>query len=353
MRMTVVSVTFLIAMALPATPQRAPEPLKKEQVTALVKAGMETQALAKLIREHGIDFDLTDDYVQTLRAAKAQEPVIQALRAARPQALTKEKLLELVAGGVSGQRAADLVSHRGVTFIADDEYLKTLRLAGADEALVNAVSKASAARATSLVVVTSPGADVYLDNDLAGHANLQGELAVKTASGPHTLRVTQEGKKDFQQDLTLAAHETPRIEAQLERAGPAPAATVQFPFPAVSGVPPLTKETQEKSQECMTLANIWNSKLQQAMSTRDFSHRGQMASQINDVNSERAATYRSKLLPQLQDLQKKLLTELGRTSSEHLDYSMVSTPLQLIGVCNDVSMLGVNYQQKKLQANVK
>ena len=128
----------------------------------LVKAGMETPELVKLIHEHGIDFDLTDDYLQALRKAGAQEPVIQALRAARPKPLTKEQVLQLVAGHVPSQRAATLVKQHGIDFLPDEEYLETLRLAGADDTLIAALREAGEAVTAELVVTTSPNAEVYL-----------------------------------------------------------------------------------------------------------------------------------------------------------------------------------------------
>jgi formylglycine-generating enzyme required for sulfatase activity len=62
--------------------------------------------------------------------------------------------MELVAGGVSAERAAALVRQRGINFLPDDRYLQTLRLAGGDDALMAAVREASkAVRATSKVRV--------------------------------------------------------------------------------------------------------------------------------------------------------------------------------------------------------
>ena len=155
----------LAVIAGPGVPQQTQGPLSKNQVMALVKAGMETPELVKLIHEHGIDFDLSDDYLQALRQVEAQDPVIQALRAARPKPLTQEQVLELVAGHVPSQRAATLVKQHGIDFLPDEEYLKTLRLAGAEDTLIAALREASAAATAQLVVETSPNAEVYLDSN--------------------------------------------------------------------------------------------------------------------------------------------------------------------------------------------
>ena len=46
------------------------------------------------------------------------------------------------------------------------------------------------------------------------------KLAIKAHPGSHTLRISLEGKKDFERNVTLAASATTRIEARLEDAGP-------------------------------------------------------------------------------------------------------------------------------------
>jgi hypothetical protein len=346
----VVGMALFTILSLPAFAQQAPEPLKQDQIMDLVRAGMDPTALVKLIHEHGLDFDLTDDFLQALRAAKAPDAVLQALREVKPQPLSRPKLLAMVAGGLPREHITDLVRDRGVSFYADDEYLKTLRLAGADDSLVAAVRAASANAAADLDVVTLANAEVYLDGQLQGHADAQGELAVKSVLGPHALKVSLSGKKDFEQTVSLTAKQTTKVEAHLEDLAPASGAVVfPYAYPGAVSTSPLVTDARAKASDCMTMVNIWNSKLQEAMSTRDFSHRGAMVSQINAVNEERVATYRSKLMPQLKDLQQKMLTELGRTSGEHLDYEKVQSAMQLIGVCTDLNSLSSQYQMKMLQ----
>jgi len=196
-------------------PPQAQKPLTKDQVMGLAKAGMETPELVKLIREHGIDFDLTDDYLQALRQAGAQELVIQALRAARPKPLTNEQVLQLLAGHVPSERAAALVRQHGIDFLADEQYFEMVRLAGGDDALMAALREASKAVAGELVVVTSRDAEVFLDGELLGKAGTEGELAVKAKPGAHALKVSLKGKKDFEQSVTLAVRQTTKIEARL------------------------------------------------------------------------------------------------------------------------------------------
>jgi TonB family protein len=227
-------IMFLAVIAQPAASQQVNAPLGKDQVMDLVKAGMETPELVKLIHEHGIDFDLSTDYLQALRQAGAQDAVIQALRAARPKPLTKEQVLQLLAGHVPSERAAALVKQHGIDFLADERYLATLRLAGADDTLIAAVREASAAVRGDLMVATSPNAEVYLDGALQGRADAQGQLAVKAKPGDHALKVSLKGKKDSEQNVTLAARQTTKIEARLEDVAPSPGAVRENPNPNFS-----------------------------------------------------------------------------------------------------------------------
>ena len=213
-------IVFLAVAAQPALPQQAGEPLGKGQIMTLVKAEMGTPELVKLIHDHGIDFDVTDDYVDALRKAGAQEAIIQALRDARPKPLSQDQIMKLVAGGVPAERAAALVKQHGIDFEADEEYLKTLRLAGGDDALIAAVREASRAVTAELVVATSPRAEVYLDGATQGRADAQGQLSTKAKPGTHALKVSLEGKKDFEQSVTLTPPQATRIEARLEDIGP-------------------------------------------------------------------------------------------------------------------------------------
>jgi formylglycine-generating enzyme required for sulfatase activity len=143
-RILTIFILILVAFAPSAAPQDTGKPLGKDQVLDLVKFGMAGAELAKRIKASGIDFEPTDDYLETLRKAGAQDVVIHSLREARPKPLTRDQVGELVAGGVPSQRAALLVEQNGIDFVADERYLQTLRLAGGDETLIAALRKASA-----------------------------------------------------------------------------------------------------------------------------------------------------------------------------------------------------------------
>ena len=148
-------VVLLAVSAHPAGAQQNPKPLSKDQIMGLARAGMETSDLVKLIHEHGIDFDPSSDYMQALRQAGAQEPVLQALRASRPKRLSREQVLELLTSHVPNQRTADLVKEHGIDFSPDDQSLEMLRLAGADETVIAAV-RAAGGTSTAQSPVSPP-----------------------------------------------------------------------------------------------------------------------------------------------------------------------------------------------------
>jgi len=72
---------FVLAFAVSARAQQ--KPFTQEQVQGLVRDGIGDATGAKLIAQRGIGFVLTDDFLQTLKSAGASEVFLQALRAAK------------------------------------------------------------------------------------------------------------------------------------------------------------------------------------------------------------------------------------------------------------------------------
>jgi formylglycine-generating enzyme required for sulfatase activity len=69
---------------------------------------------------------------------------------------------------------------------------------------------------TTVVVETSPGAQVYLDDTFKGEASPQGRLVIENAkSGEHSLRVTLAAKKNYEQQVTVVAGQTANVQATL------------------------------------------------------------------------------------------------------------------------------------------
>jgi hypothetical protein len=73
----------LAATGLAQTPKKEPKPLDKVQVLALLAGGVPSQRVAHLVGQRGIDFEPSDDYLEILQGAGAEEVLVKALRSAK------------------------------------------------------------------------------------------------------------------------------------------------------------------------------------------------------------------------------------------------------------------------------
>jgi tetratricopeptide (TPR) repeat protein len=135
------------------TPQGAgpAKPFTQDQVQAMVRDGLGDETGAKAIEQRGIDFAPTEDFLQSLKSAGANEAFLAALRAAKhPQPagevtkkpLNQVQVFALLAGQVPSHRVAMLVKERGIDFEPTDEYLEEVRLGGGADELVRALKSA-------------------------------------------------------------------------------------------------------------------------------------------------------------------------------------------------------------------
>ena|SRR5271157_2341021 len=85
-RRAVVTILMLIIPMILTLPMRAQQkPFTQEQVSNMVRAGLGDDSGAKLIEQRGIDFAPAEDFIQSLKAAGASEAFLKALRAAKPR----------------------------------------------------------------------------------------------------------------------------------------------------------------------------------------------------------------------------------------------------------------------------
>ena len=68
----------------PGTNTSPAKPFTQEQVVSMVRDRFGDESGAKLIEQRGIDFAPSEDFIQTLKAAGASEAFLNALRAANP-----------------------------------------------------------------------------------------------------------------------------------------------------------------------------------------------------------------------------------------------------------------------------
>ena len=139
---------------------------------------------------------------------------LQAAGASKPQPLSQKQLLDLITGGVSSQRAAELVRDRGIDFEVDDDYVHTLRRAGATDLLIGVLRKTSVPM-EGITVETEPNAQVFLDGTPQGLTDAQGVLVFRSKIGPHALKVSLAGKHDFEQSVTVVDGQPARVVAPL------------------------------------------------------------------------------------------------------------------------------------------
>lgn len=123
-------------------PAQAAKPLTRTQVDDLVASGLDSETLAKVVHERGIDFQPTDRYLETLRSQGAMQTLIDALRSATPNPLSKAQLLKSLASGTPQDDLVGMVDRRGVDFKPTSDDIDTLRIAGAEDPLCQAVQHA-------------------------------------------------------------------------------------------------------------------------------------------------------------------------------------------------------------------
>ena len=130
------------------------------------------------------------------------------------QPMTKQQVLELLGAKLTNQRIEELLHQRGIDFEVDDDYVRSLRKAGANDQLI-AVVRAAGKKTDQVTVETSPNAQVSLDGTPQGQADAQGVLQFPARLGDHTLKVASAGKQDFTQTLSLTEGQPLRIVATL------------------------------------------------------------------------------------------------------------------------------------------
>jgi len=80
--LTILMLVIGLVFAIHAWAQQ--KPLTQDQVQGLVRNGLGDDSGAKLIQQRTIDFAPTDDFLQSLKAAGASEAFLSALRTAKP-----------------------------------------------------------------------------------------------------------------------------------------------------------------------------------------------------------------------------------------------------------------------------
>jgi formylglycine-generating enzyme required for sulfatase activity len=190
-------------------------PLRRDLLLQLVIAGVSYEQIIQAVSERGLESPLGAGDFDSLKQSGASEALVRAVREVNPRPLTTDQVLGLVSGGVPSARAATLIKLRGIDFNPTDDYLETLRIAGADDSLLQTVREAS--RFGGISIQTAPGAEVVLDDQPRGHADTQGALEIRAVvQGAHRLKISLPYHSEYAQSVTVVARGTARVSAPLE-----------------------------------------------------------------------------------------------------------------------------------------
>jgi PEGA domain len=134
-----------------------------------------------------------------------------------PKPFTKDDVVQLLKGNVPAKRVEALVRERGIDFPITPETESELRKAGATGPLL-VILRDLAPKPPTLVVTTTPGgAQVFVDDELIARTSADGRLKILTlAPGPHKLRVSLDGYRDYEKSVDLVARETQEVPIPLE-----------------------------------------------------------------------------------------------------------------------------------------
>jgi tetratricopeptide (TPR) repeat protein len=130
---------ILLAVGLVCAPSAHAQdkPFTEQQVLEMVRAGLGNDSGTKLIMQRGIDFTPTQDFLKHVKSAGAKDVFIKALRANKP--LSQQQVSDMVRAGVGEATGAQMITQRGIDFAPTEEYIQTLKTAGAKDVFLKAV----------------------------------------------------------------------------------------------------------------------------------------------------------------------------------------------------------------------
>jgi len=140
--------------------------------------------------------------------------------------LNEREVIELLQGGVSSGRVAEIVTERGIAFDFTAESEQRIREAGGADDLVAALRRAAKRRAESeqprtggLRFQTTPGeAQVYLNDEPKGISSPEGDIRLLGLKpGSYSARVSLLGYQSWEKTLTVTAGEVQTVYVTLEQ----------------------------------------------------------------------------------------------------------------------------------------
>ena len=95
----------------------------------------------------------------------------------------------------------------------------------------------------TLEISSSASVQVYVDDEFKGTTSVEGHLVVTLPPGPHRLRLSEPGKKEWAEPVMLLAGQKLPVSAQLENAGPKPLSEQEVEDALTNGVPKVRVKT--------------------------------------------------------------------------------------------------------------
>ena len=129
-----------------------------------------------------------------------------------PKPLSKDDVINLLKGDVPAKRVEALIREHGIDFQITPETESELRRAGANDRLLVTLRDLGP-KPPTLIVTTKPGgAQVFVDDELIARTSAEGRLKISTlGAGRHKLRVSSDRYFDYEESIELADGKSSRF----------------------------------------------------------------------------------------------------------------------------------------------
>jgi formylglycine-generating enzyme required for sulfatase activity len=130
---------------------------------------------------------------------------------------TEEAIVGMLKGQVAPQRVEVLARERGIDFQITSDIESALRDAGATDSLLAVLREiAPAPLHGKIILQTSPGGQVFLDDAFKGETSAEGRLEISNVEpGDHDLRIAHPSKRNDGQRVTVVAGQATQVTAVL------------------------------------------------------------------------------------------------------------------------------------------
>lgn len=108
--------------------------LTKAEVDDLTAKG-DSQRVVTLLEHRGVDFEPTEEYIESLRSKGVRPEVLNALRLVGTSPMTKSEIITLLKSDAADKALAAAVRRRGLNFRPSDDDLEDFRVAGGGDLL--------------------------------------------------------------------------------------------------------------------------------------------------------------------------------------------------------------------------